>query len=331
MEQETWDEFVEQNPDSSFFHRIGWKKVIENTYGFKSNYLVVRENGFIQAILPLFEIKQKTGNKLLSVPFSTEGGVLYKTEGAKQKLIEKAKELTKQDDFDYLELRQEKDIGTDLETKDYYNHMKLILTSDPEIVWQDMDKKARNAVRKAENLGLTTDRGLRYFEDFYKIFSINMRDLGTPVDKKQFFEEIIKQFSSNTDIVVAKLKEKVIGAVFLIKHKNTIKSEWASSLRKYFGYNANQLIYWRAIQDACKEGFEIFDFGRSMEGEGTYTFKKKFGAKPVKLHYKYLINKGTLPDIRKTNWKRKLFAKTWSKLPLPIANKIGPKIREQFP
>ncbi|MBW2991788.1 FemAB family PEP-CTERM system-associated protein [Candidatus Woesearchaeota archaeon] len=326
-----WDDFVEEHPDSSFFHRIGWKKVIENSYNFKPHYLVVKENNIILGILPLFEIKQPTGKKLLSVPFSTEGGILSRTETAKQQLIEKAKQLTKQNNLDYLELRQEKDIGSDLKTKDYYCHMKLILGSDPKFVWQQMDKKARNAVRKAEKLGLTTDKGLNYLNDFYKIFSRNMRELGTPVDKKQFFEEIIKHFPSNIEIVVAKLKDKVIGAIFLIKHKNTVKSEWASSLRKYFGYNANQLMYWRAIQDACKDGFEIFDFGRSIEGEGTYNFKKKFGAKSVKLNYKYFINKGDMPDTRKTSKKRQLFAKTWSKLPLFITNNLGPRIREQFP
>lgn len=326
-----WDKFIEEHQESSFFHSLAWKKVIENTYKFKPIYLTVKENNTILAVLPLFEIKQLTGKKFISVPFSTEGGILYKTENAKDKLIEKAKQLVKEKNLDYLELRQEKDIGTGLQTKDYYCHMKLLLSSDPEIVWKDMDKKARNAVRKAEKLGLTTDHGLKYFEDFYKIFSRNMKDLGTPVDKKRFFQEIIKQSPDNVDIVVAKLKNKVIGAIFLIKHKNIIKSEWASSLRKYFGYNANQLMYWRAIEDACKQDFEIFDFGRSIEGEGTYNFKKKFGASPVKLNYKYFINKGSLPDTRKTSWKRKLFAKTWSKLPLFITNTFGPKIRELFP
>ncbi len=90
-------------------------------------------------------------------------------------------------------------------------------------------------------------------------------------------------------------------------------------------------MYWRVIRDACKQGIEIFDFGRSVEGEGTYLFKKKFGAKPVQMHYKYFINNGEMPDTRKTNWKRKLFAKTWSRLPLFITNRLGPKLRQEFP
>ena len=330
MEKE-WERFIEEHPESTFFHQIGWKKVIENIFGFKAHYLIVKDNSKIQALLPLFEIKQITGKKLVSVPFSTEGGVLYSTEEAKEKILSQANNIVKEQNLDYLELRQEKDIGTNLETKDYYYHMKLKLDHNPEVIWKNLDKKTRNAVRKAERLGLKTDMGLNYFEDFYRIFSINMRDLGTPVDKKEFFEEIIKQFPDQVDIYVSKLKDKVIGAVFLLKYKDTIKSEWASSLREYFGYNANQLMYWDAVQDACKNGFNIFDFGRSLEGEGTYRFKKKFGAKPVRLHYKYFINNKKIPDIKKTNWRRKLFSKTWSKLPLFITNRFGPMIREQFP
>lgn len=326
-----WDQFIEKHPDSSFFHQLGWKKVIQNMYGFKPRYIISEEDNKIQGILPLFEIKQATGKKLISVPFSTEGGIIFSTEKARDDLIKKAKELVIENNLDYLELRQERNIKSDLETKDYYYHLRLDITDNPDMLWKNMDKKTRNAIRKAEKSGLTTDRGLKYFEDFYKIFSINMRDLGTPVDKKEFFKEIINQFPDQVDIAVAKLKEKVISAVFLLKYKKTIKSEWASSLREYFGYNANQLMYWRVIKDSYKEGFNIFDFGRSMKDEGTYVFKKKFGAKPVQFHYKYFINKGMMPDIRKTNSKRILFSKIWKNMPLYITDSIGPMIRKEFP
>lgn len=332
MNEEEWDNFVETHSESSFFHQTGWKKVIEHVYGFKPHYMAARDTkGEIQGILPIFEIRQTTGSKLVSLPFSTAGGILYNNEKAKNSLIKQAKKIVKNKNLDYLELRQEQDIGTDLKTKDYYFHLKLKLNQDSEVIWKNFDKKLRNAIRKAEKSGIIIDKGLNYFEEFYKIFSINMKDLGTPVDKKEFFQEIIKQFPNQIEIYVAKLKNKVVGALFLIKHKKTIKSEWASSLRKYFGYNSAQLTYWQAIQDACKQGFEIFDFGRSVEGEGTYLFKKKFGAKPIRLHYKYFVNKGQMPDTKKTGWKRKLFSKCWSMLPLSIANSIGPKIRVLFP
>lgn len=331
MDETEWDEFVEQHPESTFFHQSGWKRVIENVYGFKAHYLAAKDRNGIQGILPLFEIKQLTGKKLISVPFSTEGGILANSDKVKNQLIEQAKTIVKESNLDYLELRQEKDIGTKLKTKDYYYHLKLKLDFNPEIVWKNADRKLRNAVRKARKLGLTTDKGLKYLDEFYRVFSSNMRDLGTPVDKKEFFEEMIKQFPNSVDIVVARLNNETIGALFLINDEKTLKSEWATSYRKYFGYNASQLIYWRAIEDACKEGFEIFDFGRSLWGSGTFRFKEKFGAKPVQLHYKYFMNRGEIPDTRKTNWKRQLFAKCWGKMPLFVANRLGPKLRKQFP
>lgn len=323
MEKDEWNRFILSHEDSCFFHRYEWKLVIEKVFGFKPHYIINKQNNLINSVLPLFEAH----NRLISVPFSTQGGVISSTP---QLLIDKAIQLAKDKNLDYLELRQQKKLDTNMQLKDYYYHMQLKLGKDPKIVWEKADKKMRNAVRKARKLGLTTDRGVKYFEDFYRLFARNIRDLGTPVDKKEFFIEIINQFRDDVDIVVTKLNSKVIGAIFLLKHKNIIKSEWAVSDRKYFGYNAAQLMYWRAIEDACKE-FQVFDFGRSIKDEGTYNFKKKFGALPVQLHYLYYINKGSMPDIRKTSKKRKLFAWCWSKTPLFITNKLGPIIRERFP
>ena len=87
MNQEEWEKFVQEHPDSSFFHQLSWKTVIENAFGFKPHYMVARNEQGIQGILPLFEIKQATGKKLISLPFSTEGGILYKTEKAKPEII----------------------------------------------------------------------------------------------------------------------------------------------------------------------------------------------------------------------------------------------------
>lgn len=332
MKTKEWDCFVENHPEGSFFHLTGWKKVIQNIYRFKPHYISYKDpQGVTQGILPLFEINQITGKKLVSVPFSTEGGILYNTEKAKKELIEKAKSIVEEKDLDYLELRQEKDIGTDLKSKDYYVHMKIKLESDPKLIWKNANKKLRNAIRKARKLKLASDIGKKYLPEFYDVFSSQMKELGTPVDKKLFFKEIIKQFPNNIDIIVSKLDSKVISSYFIIKYKNRYKLEWGASYKKYFGYNASHLTFWRTIEEACKQKYEIIDFGRSIAGEGTYHFKKKFGAEPHQMHYKYYIRKGDMPDIRKDNWKRKVFASCWKNLPLSLANKIGPKIRKNFP
>jgi serine/alanine adding enzyme len=331
LPKDDWDAFVESHPDSSFFHKFAWKQIIEKSYGFKAQFIYAKNNKGIQGILPLFEIRQITGKKLLSIPFSTEAGILYNNEEVKKELLNRARKLTDDHDLDYLEIRQEKYLGEGWDKKDYYYHLKLKLDRNPEVIWNNADQKMRNAVRKARKEGLTTDKGLKYFKDFYRIYSKNMRDLGTPVDNKEFFKQILRQFNRDVDIIVSKYNGKVIGAIFLLKHKKMIKSEWASSLRKYFGLNPNQLMYWRAIEDACRSGYDVFDFGRSMESDGTYLFKKKFGAKPTQLVYSYYMRKGEMPDTRKENKKRKAFVWFWKKTPVFLANLIGPKIRELFP
>ncbi|MBW2998809.1 GNAT family N-acetyltransferase, partial [Candidatus Woesearchaeota archaeon] len=201
---------------------------------------------------------------------------------------------------------------------------------DEEKLWAGFDKKLRNAIRKSEKFNLEADNGIKYFDDFYKIFQTNMRDLGTPVDSKKFFNNLIKNNKDKVDIFVTKKDGEVISAIFLIKNQNILKSEWASSYRKYFGMNSAQFTYWECIKHYCKE-FEYFDFGRSMKGEGTYNFKKKFSPEIICLHYIYHLNKGDMPNLRKDNLKRRIFSSIWKKLPLLITNRLGPIIRRNFP
>ncbi len=312
------------NNNNSFFTSMNYQKTIKETFNFQPFNLTTK-NGF----LPLFLIKQKTGNKLISMPFTTETNISYNSEDEKNSLIQAAIKLTKELDLDYLKIRSKKDLKINLLKKENYYHLILKLDKE-EIIWNNFNKKLRNAIRKAEKNNLTTDSGINYFNDFYRLFKKNMRDLGTPVDTKKFFKNLINNFQNKIDIVVTKKEDKVISAIFLIKDNNRIKSEWASSDRKYFGLNAAQLTYWHAIKKYCNE-FEEFDFGRSVKDEGTYLFKKKFNAKPEQLYYYYYINKGTMPNILKTNWKRQLFTKTWKKLPLIITDNLGPIIRRQFP
>jgi serine/alanine adding enzyme len=329
--EQKWEAYVQKSSKSTFFHQLGWKRVIEKTFKFKPIYLLAQENNEIKGILPLFLITQGYfGNRIISLPFSTEGGVCADNADVEKQLIDKAKQVADENKVSYLELRQEENIQTDLVSKDYYYTLILKLDKTPEIVWMNADKRARNAQRKAISLGITVDRGIGYFDSYYKVFSKNMRDLGTPVDKRDLFTNIIDEFPNQIDIVVAKQQDKVIGGIFLIKFKNKIKSEWASSYRECFHLNPNELMYWEAIKKACEDGVEYFDFGRSLWESGTFLFKKHWGAEPKQLHYKYYVREGKMPDISQENPKRKMFAAMWSKLPLFVANKVGPWLREKF-
>jgi hypothetical protein len=49
----------------------------------------------------------------------------------------------------------------------------------------------------------------------------------------------------------------------------------------------NDVIQWRAIHDACEEGFRVYDFGEVVAGDaGLADFKRKWGTEPRRM-YRY--------------------------------------------
>lgn len=328
-----WEHYVKKNSDSTFYHQIGWKKVIEKTYGHEPLYLIAKEYNEISGVFPLFLIKNKIfGKKIISIPFAPYGGICADSLSTKNALVKEAKRIVDNYNADFLEIRGSSGDDNELLTNSSYYTLVLDLDENPDLVWNQLSRKVRNATRKAVNSDLTFEMDNKYERDFYSIFSRNIRDLGAPVHSSKFFENLLSEFPENTDVAVAKYEDKVIGSIFLLYFKDTVISGWAASDKSYRMYNPNNIMYWESIKYGCEKGFKYFDFGRSLMDSGTYRFKKPWGAEPKQLHYHYYLNHTSkMPDTSQSNSKRKTFSKLWEKLPVPIANFIGPKLRKNFP
>lgn len=328
-----WECYIKRHSDSTFYHQIGWRNAIKKTYGHETYYLVAKENEDIKGIFPLFLIKNKMfGKKLVSVPFAPYGGVCADNITIKNALVEEAIRIADDYNVGFLEIRGPSGHENLLFTNSSYYTLILDLDRNPELVWNKLNRKVRNATRKAVNSNLIFEMDNKYERDFYRIFSRNMRDLGAPVHSNKFYENLLYEFPDKTDIAVAKYEDKVIGSIFLLYFKDTVISGWAASDKSYRMYNPNNILYWEAIKYGCENGFKYFDFGRSLMNSGTYRFKKPWGAEPKQLHYYYYLNHASkMPDTSQNNSKRKTFSKFWEKLPVPMANFIGPKLRKNFP
>jgi FemAB-related protein (PEP-CTERM system-associated) len=90
---------------------------------------------------------------------------------------------------------------------------------------------------------------------------------------------------------------------------------------------ANDFKYWELMRRACERGLKTFDYGRSKQGTGSYSFKKNWGFEPAPLHYEYrLYKRESIPQNNPNNRKYQWMIRTWRKLPLPVANWLGPFI-----
>jgi FemAB-related protein (PEP-CTERM system-associated) len=332
-DEKEWDAFVRGQEDATFFHLIGWKNVIEKTYKHKSYYLIAKEEGEIKGILPLFLMKSVVfGKKLISVPFCDYGGVCANDEQTKNLFIEEAKKITKEKCADYLELRQLHGNCCGVITKDLYFTLILDLKPDSDFLWMNFSKKVRNAIRKAVKSNLVVTMGKEYINEFYDIFSKNMRDLGTPVHNFNFFKNILREFPNQANILITSYEEKIVGAMFLLQFKDAIYAPWVSSDRQYFHFNPNNMLYWEAIKYGCEKRFKYFDFGRSKWNSGTFRFKKPWGAIPKQLYYSYYLNTiDDVPNLDPSNPKYSKLTQIWKKLHIQVANIAGPKLRRNIP
>jgi serine/alanine adding enzyme len=333
---EEWDNFVFVHKASTFFHQIGWKDVVERTYGHKPLYLVARENRNIRGILPLFLMKHILfGKFLISVPYGDYGGICAEDEETSNALLAKAMEIARNKDVKFLELRHVAGINReDLMTKTSRAMLMLPLEKDAQTLWKSFNPKVRNQVRKAEKSGIKAEIGDKSLvREFYKVYAYNMRDLGTPVHSISFFENILNVFHSNSNIILVRLDESPIGGAIAIYFKDTMEIPWASSLREFFPLCPNNLLYWRALEYGCSKGYKYFSFGRSPWKSGTFQFKKQWGAEPVQLNYQYYVNNSDeMPDYTpSTNSRFDIAIRIWRKLPVSISIIIGPRIISGIP
>lgn len=335
LDQSTWDAFVDRHPHATSYHLYRWKQVIEESFGHRTHYLAALDGGgTVRGVLPLVHMKSALfGNFLVSVPFVNYGGLLCASDGARDRLLHAAEALRREVAAQHVELRHLASGVAGLPSKEHKVTMVLPLEGSEEAQWSGFNAKLRNQVRKAEKGGLTFHMGgIELLDAFYRVFSRNMRDLGTPVYGKHFFRSVLAALPERTRIAAVSSEGRVIAAGILYWYRGAMEMPWASSIADYKPLCPNNLLYWEAIRFAIGNGCRTFDFGRSTPHEGTYNFKKQWGAEPVQLYWQYLLEKGgALPELNNKNPKYEMAIKLWRKLPVAVTTFAGPHIVRSIP
>jgi len=333
--RKSWQKYVSDSPDSILSHLIEWKDIIEKGLGHSTEYSLALRDSQVAGVFPLARVKTWWGKKyLVSLPWIDYCGILADDSEVEKALMDHAIERAKSIGAEFVELRTETPGSLDLAHRTDKVTFLLKLDNDPEVIWKDVfNGKLRNQIRKSDKSGLTTDYGsLDSLDDFYAVFSYNMRDLGTPVWSKDHFKQILTLLPDNSKFILVKMNEKVIAAGLLLWYRGRYYVPSASSYREHIKLCPNHALYWRVIEDACREGGEYFDFGRSSKDSNTYRFKKQWMPDPVQLTWQYYLNRANeVPMINPSNPKYAKMIALWQKLPLWAANYLGPKVMRNFP
>ena len=330
-----WDHFVLGHPQASGYHTLAWRRVISKAFGHRTCYLMARdEGGMVQGVLPLVLTKSPMfGCFLTSMAFFNYGGVLADRADVRLALLAAAAETARHVGAAHIELRQAEPIETDWPVRSRKVSMRLALSPDYETLLKAFPSKLRSQIRRAQKEGMDVRvGGEELLEDYYRVFARCMRDLGTPVYEKGFFQSIVETFPKEVRLCVVSLKGIPLASGLLYGFRSTLEIPWAASDKRFSRLAPNMLLYAAVLEFACREGFKEFDFGRSSVNSGTYRFKQQWGAHPRQLHWYYWLAGGqSIPELNPDNSKFKAAISIWQQLPLPVTNLIGPHIVKYLP
>jgi len=334
-DEAAWDEYVGENQNATGYHLTAWRHVVARVFGHRTLYLMATgAQGEVKGILPFVSLSSPLfGSFFVSLPYFNYGGLLADGDDVRDALLTTAVACAKEHGASHIELRHTTGPELAWPRKDHKVSMRLDLPQRFDDLLKVFPPKLRSQIRRGEKEGMTTQiGGLELLDDFYRVFSLNMRDLGTPVYGRQFFGEILGTFSKDAKICCVRLGSKPVAAALVYGFRQTLEIPWASSDRRYARSAPNMLLYNAVLKYACEQGYRVFDFGRSSKDSGTYRFKEQWGAKPLPLYWYYWLPKGTqLPELNPQNPKYQLAIRIWQHLPVPLTQFVGPMIAKYLP
>ncbi|NGX17081.1 FemAB family XrtA/PEP-CTERM system-associated protein [Wenzhouxiangella sp. XN24] len=323
-----WDAFVAAHPKGTLYHARGFHDAVQEAFGAPSHGLIAEnECGDIVGLMPLIRQRSRLfGDRLVSLPYANHGGPLAEDPSVALELFNAAGALQQELGCQQVEVR-------DLESRELHWHvhtdkvlMTLALPETPELLGNALGAKMRSQCRRALKEGAeVVHGGVELVPEFYRVFATNMRDLGTPVYPRRWFNVLASHLGDAIHLVVVRLRGEPVAGAVLVQWKNTLEIPWASSHRDFNRFAVNMLLYRSALDFAIRTGCRDFDFGRSTRGSGPHKFKRQWGAEESAIYWRMhprSAGAGRTSDLVRAIWKR---------LPLPLANSIGPLLSPSLP
>lgn len=322
-----WDAFVRTQPAGTFFHLAGWRRVIGAAFDHACHYLYAERGGAIGGVLPLVHMKSRLfGNVLSSTPFCSYGGPVAVDAAARTALVDAAGELAADLGVDYLEFRNLEAGGLDWPAKDLYVTFRVPLDPDPDKNFQAIGAKRRNMVRRGMRAGLEIDLD-QDVDRHYRLYAEMVRNLGTPVFSRRYFELLKDVFGDDCEILTVTHGRRAVSAMLSFHFRDELLAYYGGGVRQARSIKSNDYLYWALMQRAVERGARIFDAGRSKRGTGSFNFKSYWGWQPRPLHYEYrLLGAKAIPNLSPANPKYRPLINAWKRLPLPLARAIGPML-----
>jgi FemAB-related protein (PEP-CTERM system-associated) len=323
-----WEAFVVNTPAATFFHRAGWLKIMQEVFRHPAYFLYAERAGTIEGILPLAQVNSHLfGNSLVALPFAVYGGVVANNAEATAALEAEAETIARTLDVDHLEYRNVEARHADWPRQDLYVTFRKEILPDEEANMLAIPRKQRAMVRKSIKNGLRSEIDPDASR-FFAFYADNVRRHGTPALPREYFDSLLREFGKDCEVLtVVDDAGTPVSSVLSFYFRDEVLPYYAGDAVRARELAANDFKYWELMRQSCARGLKIFDYGRSKVGAGSYSFKKNWGFEPTPLNYEYrLYKRDAIPQNNPNNPKYKLMIAAWRRLPLWVANRLGPLI-----
>lgn len=322
-------DYVRRAGDGRLCYLPEWGVVVSRALNHTPFYLIATDEGCVCGVLPLMVVRSRLfGNRMISQAFSNYGGPLTERTDVRAELLRHAFELAHEHRCPVVEIRSLERMPGDLVSQEDKVCMVLSLVPDPEEVWRTLRPEIHNRVRKAQNSGLVAvSGGEELLNDFYDVWTLRMRELGTPCYPRRFFRSFLRCLPEYTRVFVVRNGVQTVAAGFFHHFNGFVECRWAAARVGLNKFSPNTLLYWAAIEYYCLQGCKRFDFGRSTVGSSQFEFKRRWGGVPTQLYYQYWTAPGhELSPVRPDNPRYQRLISVWRRLPLFLTRLAGPII-----
>jgi len=324
------DGYVRAHPAGTPFHLTAWNEAVARGCRQKSHYLLAERGERLAGVLPLGEVHSPLfGRALVSAPFAVGGGIVADDGDALALLADGAWAMARRLSCPSVELRGGMLPAAWAASETTYAGFARPLAADDEAELAAIPRKQRAEVRKALGLGLSVETGTSAADRaaHYAVYAESVRNLGTPVFPRRLFDAVLDAFGGDADILTVRRDGEPLASVLSLYHRGTVMPYWGGGTRAARTFRANDMMYYALMNHARRRGCTHFDFGRSKAGTGAFAFKRNWGFEPVPLRYAVRAADGERPrEINPMSPKYRLQVALWQKLPLWLANRLGPAI-----
>ncbi|MGB0749218.1 MAG: FemAB family XrtA/PEP-CTERM system-associated protein [Magnetospiraceae bacterium] len=326
-----WDAFVFSHPQGTFFHRFGWTSVIEKSFRQRCHFLIAKQGETVAGVYPLVHVQSPVfGNRLVSTGWCVGGGILAESDEAATALFAAAADLLASTNAGYIESRDPSRPQPGAQIQEgIYATFDRPMEAEEDARLKQIPRKQRAVVRKALKTGMTW-RIDPDPETFYGLYSLTMRNHGTPIFGKRYFQNLLQEFGADCDILTVYDGDRPLSSVMNYYFRDRVMPFYTGAVPEARKLGAADLMYWHLMGHGIQRGCTVFDFGRSKLETGPYSFKKNWGFEPRPIVGEFLMKgDAPLPNVNPNNPKYKLMINVWKRLPVPVANIIGPWVGRQ--